>query len=620
MFLGSNIHVGNMAIQSMFSGIGGGSFVLPSGFLAAYSLIESEDNGLINGASRHGPATPYGDAIAGTGCYFDGTSDSISIADSTDWYFAANDMSISCKIKPLTVSGSREIINQRNDPISPSNFWQMRIEDGKLRFQVVSGGSLVANYISTDAVISSGNQYDLVLVRIGTSLTWTVNGVSVALTASTPVGTNAFPNIPTGLLIGLGFDETEDFHGLISELVITNNGTTVLDCLNTGLTDNTGRHTITAHGNAAIKSGAIINALSDRFDFNSGPTESGIADFTVEGWANITWAHNGQIFTLYDTTSGRQVEFWCDSSEGARGMLVRLFANNSYTVGWNLSVADDTWFHARIVRSGTTMEVFINGASVGSVTVPATTLTITSFHVGYYTGAFSCVGQYANYRVSTVARDSGGTFTPPTRGEAFENDEYTVLNAPFTADQYDHTIPDTSASCPGILDSSDNLNHGSQATAANQPTYQTGKLVADGTNDHYDSNMNINQPFTVVAKLKVDASAGKSPLMGDGAAAALGFTSDGYMYANFTDAVADSTDHRGSTIQATWIIDGASSSLRIGGSEVASGDPGATDWTSPTILSDGTDYFDGDLITLVIYPSALSGSDLTDAEGVIAAL
>jgi len=187
---------------------------------------------------------------------------------------------------------------------------------------------------------------------------------------------------------------------------------------------------ITTYGNAQIATDQY------KFDFNSikfdgvndylQALSSSIftGDFTMEMWVRPS-AVNIQYQTLIQVgteTTGRYVwHVYYDT------LFVNLYGSGTYdifTSGGNLTA--NTWAHVAVVRSGSTVTIYINGTSRGTNTAGVTNYGNTG---GYYIGCSDSSAQdFGGYmdeiRISNTARYTG-TFTPST--SAFVNDANTLL-------------------------------------------------------------------------------------------------------------------------------------------------------------------------------------------------
>lgn len=205
----------------------------------------------------------------------------------------------------------------------------------------------------------------------------------------------------------------------------TNNSTT--------FTESTGKHAFTgsgayidtntsAIGDASIRfngSSYIATPASSDFNFGTGP-------FTVDFWfaAGVLPAANTQAALLMQAGPTA-----LDTSLGGVGL--ELFGDKLYFVGtigsvtyhpfYNNSIHSNsltagTWYHAALVRSGNVVTLYINGTSVGSLTVSGSTNASTNaFTFGRY-GEYP--GNYFNGWLDEVDVAKGtarwtGNFTPP---------------------------------------------------------------------------------------------------------------------------------------------------------------------------------------------------------------
>ena len=156
------------------------------------------------------------------------------------------------------------------------------------------------------------------------------------------------------------------------------------------------------------------------------------ADFTVEFWVYpISVSNQPVIFSSHST------------GDNATGIHIQLqpssiwVGSNSNWLTANSGAALNTWSHVAVVRSGTTITVYLNGVSVGSVTKSD------NFSDGYcFIGKYTSNALYFNgfideFRISQSAAGQGGarytsSFTPSS--SPFTNDANTSLLLHFDND------------------------------------------------------------------------------------------------------------------------------------------------------------------------------------------
>ena len=163
----------------------------------------------------------------------------------------------------------------------------------------------------------------------------------------------------------------------------TNGSTTITDSSPTP-------KTVTAVGNAQIstaqsKFGGASIALDGTGDYLSVPVNSafsfGTADFTIECWfyivANSSLSADTQrlaqlLGTSASSFSGTYAEFVITGSSATTGTGLRFLnvvAGASTQINFTGTVAQSTWHHVAVVRSGTTTSIYFNGTSVASGTL-----------------------------------------------------------------------------------------------------------------------------------------------------------------------------------------------------------------------------------------------------------
>lgn len=184
---------------------------------------------------------------------------------------------------------------------------------------------------------------------------------------------------------------------------------------------------IQAIGNAKISTGASkFGGTSAVFDgtgdyLSTTIDNIGTSDFTIECWFRPTnFPRTTPLITTRDpdTTAGFALFF--DSSKVYFGTTGGNFISGTTTL------ANNTWYHIAVSRSGTSMKMFLNGTQEGSTATNSSDFSNTNLWVAR--GTPSPFVDYSGYvdelRVSKTARYTAN-FTAPTA--PFVNDDNTVL-------------------------------------------------------------------------------------------------------------------------------------------------------------------------------------------------
>jgi hypothetical protein len=203
---------------------------------------------------------------------------------------------------------------------------------------------------------------------------------------------------------------------------------------NTFLDSSTNNFTITRNGNTTQgtfspygsnwsnnfngSSGVTVSSTSSQFSFSG--------DFTWEAWVNPSAL----------PSSGGSASIICSRGSVASNSAFQFFLNNNsgtYRVGATISVSSTdygplwdipsapalgVWYHVAVVRSGSTVQAYWNGAAIGSAqTASGTTNTPTvNPTIGFRGGAYNDLffnGYISNFRMVGSAVYTSN-FTPPT--------------------------------------------------------------------------------------------------------------------------------------------------------------------------------------------------------------
>jgi hypothetical protein len=192
--------------------------------------------------------------------------------------------------------------------------------------------------------------------------------------------------------------------------------------LDSGTANSGSGFTITRNGNTTqgtfspFSQTGWSNYFDGSGDYLQAGTSSNLAlgsgDFTVEGWHFCTGYNGGGA--LYSTIN---------TYPSSTGFLFYIYSDGSYTIDVNGTIlkttavaALNTWVHYAVVRSGSTITIYANGTSVG--TVSNSTNFTDQYAVIGRTGAGTASNYYLGYlsNCRTVKGTAVYTsaFTPPT--------------------------------------------------------------------------------------------------------------------------------------------------------------------------------------------------------------
>ena len=148
----------------------------------------------------------------------------------------------------------------------------------------------------------------------------------------------------------------------------------------------------------------------------SGPTGAptllpslGSGNFTVECWINASsFASENPVFKIY-TSGTNNLEIRLPN-----GVMTALYNSGSATItGATLSI--DTWYHIALVRSSTTLTMYVNGNSTGTPATISGSMTSPSLYLARnQSGTTWFSGSITNFRIVNSALYSGATYTIPT--------------------------------------------------------------------------------------------------------------------------------------------------------------------------------------------------------------
>lgn len=198
---------------------------------------------------------------------------------------------------------------------------------------------------------------------------------------------------------------------------------------------------------SASLNGTTQSFLSPTTGTNANFTQAG--DFTVEAWyrpTNVTGSHS--LFTLGPDPANRYVFALSGTS-----VTSNLYGGGVTT--YTSTVPINTWTHIAVVRSGTTVSVYINGTASVTTDTQSGTIGNGVLRIGAdAAGGALFAGQISNFRVASSAVYTGN-FTTPTKplsptGAAFF---MSMGNTPF-ADNSSNAITVTNTGTVTLSDQS----------------------------------------------------------------------------------------------------------------------------------------------------------------------
>ena len=192
---------------------------------------------------------------------------------------------------------------------------------------------------------------------------------------------------------------------------------------NTFLDSSTNNFTITRNGNTTQGSFSPYgsnwsNYFNGSTDYLSLGTSTNLAlgagDFTIEVWLSVT-AYNASTSNIFEWRSAGGVPSNIPTLYLSASGVPTFYASvgSGALITGSSAVALNTWTHLAIVRSGSTVTMYLNGTSVGSATNSAN-LGTQSFYINDPQGTFRHNGYFSNVRMVKGTAVYTGSFTPST--------------------------------------------------------------------------------------------------------------------------------------------------------------------------------------------------------------
>jgi len=497
-----------------------------------------------NGNATQGTFSPF--SQTGWGNYFDGNGDYLSVASNAAFAFGTGDFTIEFWFYPTTGTARNISFPVTGAPIFYMNgSRQLQFETYGAPPSVTTTNTLNLNAWNHCAVSRASGTVRVFVngVAGGTSTAFSATNF---IQSSVNIGTDAGTNFATGYMSDVRIVKgravyTADFTPPTVPLTRTTGGTnppqgtecSLLTCQSNRFIDNsTNNFTVTPNGGATVVAfspfaptavwSASANGGSGYFDgsgdylslANPNTTIGSISgNFTIELWINWIAAPPGsgggnerQIIGQHAWPEGSSGNWWALLGVNV-GLYAYLAGGGSYDLissspfTWLLG----TWYHVALVRSGSTVTIYVNGTSVGSGTSTKTLcadnvrpLTIGADDNGSHT---ACNAYISNFRFVKGTAVYTGAFTPPIKplatsgaDSAGSYSSTTNVNTSFSASECSLLLNFTNA---GIYDAtSKNVLEtvGDAKISTAQSKWGGSSMSFDGTGD-YLINASINSLF-----------------------------------------------------------------------------------------------------------------------------
>jgi hypothetical protein len=493
----------NTTITALGTGTGGtGTYTVSQSQTVSSTTITSDGFPITrNGNTTQGTFSPF--SQTGWSGSFNTSTTYLTVTDTSNLRFGSSNFTIEAFVY-RAASGATQTIASKG--ASTPTGWV---------FQISSADKLVFTDTSTSITgatsLAANTWYYVAVVRAGTGSNQTtlyVNAVSDA------TGTSATTFSQTdNMKIGADRSNTNFANGYISNLRLSNTNRTISSTPTSALaadsntiflglynnrfqyTDSTAAFTnMTVTGTPSVQAFSPFNPTASwsaatyggsgyfdgSGDYLNGPTNTATAfnltgDFTIESWcyfSSVSTAFAG-ILSYADSSGFNGWELINNA-----GTVYFRFLTGSAGAGQvtaSSTITTNQWYHIAVSRSGSTITLYINGSSVGTVTYSSSQSSSSSFIkvAADRVGSTLSTGYLSNTRVVNGTAVYTAAFTPPT--------------APLTA--ITNTSLLLSFTNAGIYDATskndlETVGNAQISTAVNNPFGQnTGVMAFDGGSD-----------------------------------------------------------------------------------------------------------------------------------------
>ena len=392
--------------------------------------------------SAFAPTSAYSTATNGGSCYFNGTTDYLTIPNSSNLQMGTGNFTMEFWIYPTNLSASVQEIYTTSSATATNQSYSCLIQTATIYMYLSSttGGNDIANAANPIGTLKLNQWHHIAIVRNGTTFTGYLNGVA----GTTATSSLSLFNFTSPLTIANTTWTAAYQYGYLSNIrivkgtaVYTSNFTPpttpltaisgtqlLLSGTNAGIYDNAGKSDLVTASNPKVSTTQVkygtgsvgYAASSNGMTVPSQPyTTLGTANFTIEFWLYLNSTANGDFYDQRST--GTQV---APVIQLASSALTYYVNNVTQITGTALSTGQ--WYHVAVCRSGTNTRLFVNGTQQGSTwTTDSSNYVANPLGIGAYlptpTNSSNCY--LDDIRITNGIARYTANFTPPT--SAFPN-------------------------------------------------------------------------------------------------------------------------------------------------------------------------------------------------------
>ena len=352
-------------------------------------------------------------SFIGGSAYFDGSS-YVTVPNATSTLLGSSDFTFEFWANRSATSALEDVVLHWNSVAGGTGYSAIRltIAASSTSLYLSTNGTTWAVISTVSVAVPNNGWFYCALVRSGGNISLFINGTRVTTTTTITSGTALYAGTVnrvgymnlttdvrswTGYVSNFRFTKSAVYDPTLTTMTVPTaltvpiaNTQTQLNFTNAGIYDGTMKNVLTTLGNAQVstsivKYGSGSMAFDGTGDYlfmpSTATTRFGSANWTIEFWFRTAAATTRQVMLSWNAIAAGygacNVNFLANGKIGLQiSESGSSWKFDDTTTGLGSALSANTWYHLAVTRVGQIVTVYINGVSIGTYSLTASTTSL----------------------------------------------------------------------------------------------------------------------------------------------------------------------------------------------------------------------------------------------------